>query len=94
MAENDVPSVKLAWFGTADPAYYNIAYEPLPGLPRHFNLWWELPFDPVRPSPGIYAISASNLWELPLADKHVFPYFRARPPDDRIGYSILIYRVP
>ena len=94
MAENDVPSVKLAWFGTADPAYYNISYEPLPGLPRHFNLWWELPFDPVRPSPGIYAISASNLWELPLADKHVFPYFRARPPDDRIGYSILIYRVP
>ncbi|MCI0576133.1 MAG: phospholipid carrier-dependent glycosyltransferase [Chloroflexi bacterium] len=93
MAANDVTQVKLAWFGTADPAYYGIAYEPLPGLPRHFDLWWELPFDPADPAPGIYAISASNLWELPLAEKTVFPWFRAREPDGRVGYSILIYHV-
>jgi 4-amino-4-deoxy-L-arabinose transferase-like glycosyltransferase len=93
MADNEVERVRLAWFGTADPVYYGLAYEPLPGLPRHFDLWWALPFDPQNPPPGVYAISASALWELPLEEKYVFPYFRARPPDDRVGYSILIYRV-
>ena len=94
MRENDVASVDLSWFGTADPAYYDISYTPLPGLPRHFDLWWDLPFNPQQPPPGVYAISVSNLWELPLQDeKVVFPWFRARPPDDRVGYSILIYDV-
>jgi hypothetical protein len=93
MAENGVERVKLSWFGSADPAYYGLSYNALPGLPRHFNLWWERPFDPDNPPPGVYAISISNLWELPLEEKVVFPWFRAREPDDRVGYSILIYRV-
>jgi hypothetical protein len=93
MDREGVDEIKLAWFGTADPAYYGIAYEPLPGLPRHFDLWWDVPFDSSHPEPGIYAISASNLWELPLTEKHVFPWFRSRQPDDRIGYSIFIYQV-
>ena len=93
--DHNVETVRLSWFGTADPAYYGIDYEPLPGLPRHFNLWWDVPFNPADPEPGVYAISVSNIWELPLQDeKYVFPWFRARRPDDRVGYSILIYRVP
>jgi hypothetical protein len=91
--ENEIEDLKLSWFGTADPAYYGLNYEPLPGLTRHFDLWWDLPFDPDNPEPGLYAISVSNLWELPLEDKNVFAWFRAREPDDRIGYSIHIYRV-
>jgi 4-amino-4-deoxy-L-arabinose transferase-like glycosyltransferase len=94
MAAHDVPQIKLAWFGTADPAYYGIQYEALPGLPRHFDLWWNVPFDPEAPSPGVYAISVTNLWELPLEEKYVFSWFRAREPTDRIGYSILIYEIP
>lgn len=94
MQENDVPRVNLSWFGTADPNYYDIAYEPLPGLPRHFDLWWAVPFDVQNPPPGVYAISVSNLWELPLQDeKTTFAWFRARLPSDRIAYSILIYEV-
>jgi hypothetical protein len=93
MANNQVDSVKLAWFGSADPGYYGIQYEPLPGLPHHFDLWWDVPFNSQDPPSGTYAISVSNLWELPLEDKTVFAWFRARPPDDRVGYSILIYRV-
>lgn len=93
MADNDVDQLKLSWFGTADPDYYGIKYDPLPGLTHHFDLWWDLPFDPADPESGIYAISASNLMEIPLADKKVFPWFRARQPDDRIGYSIFIYVV-
>ncbi|MFZ0543893.1 MAG: phospholipid carrier-dependent glycosyltransferase [Candidatus Promineifilaceae bacterium] len=93
MADNGVERVKLSWFGSADPAYYGINYEPLPGFPRHLDLWWDVPFNTANPEPGIYAISISDLWELPLEDKVVFPWFRAREPDDRVGYSILIYRV-
>jgi 4-amino-4-deoxy-L-arabinose transferase-like glycosyltransferase len=93
MSENSEDRIKLAWFGTADPAYYGIDYDPLPGLTHHFDLWWDVPFDTAKPEPGVYAISVSNLWELPLADKTVFAAFREREPDDRVGYSILIYRV-
>ena len=95
MDAHNVKTINLSWFGTADPTYYGIDYKPLPGLPRHFGLWWDVPFNPADPEPGVYAISASNLWELPLQEeKYVFPWFRARSPDDRVGYSILIYRVP
>lgn len=91
--ENQVDRIRLSWFGTADPDYYDIAYDPLPGLPYHFDLWWDLPFNADAPEPGVYAISASTLWELPLEDKTVFAWFRQREPDDRIGYSIHIYYV-
>ena len=94
MAENEVTSVKLGWFGSARPEYYGIAYEPLPGLPYNLHLFWDPPFDPAAPPPGIYALSASILWEAPLQEKGVFAWFREREPDDRIGYSIFIYEVP
>jgi 4-amino-4-deoxy-L-arabinose transferase-like glycosyltransferase len=96
MAEEEIDQVKLAWFGTADPDYYGLHYEPLPGFPRSqfISQWTEPPFNPAAPQPGIYAISVSSLWELPLADKNVYPWFREREPDHRIGYSILIYEIP
>lgn len=97
METNDVDRVKLGWFGTADPGYYAISNDPLPGLGRDafFRLWWEVPFDPRDPEPGIYVISASSLWEPPLRveEKQVYAWFRARKPDDRVGYSLLIYEV-
>ena len=63
----------------------------MPGLPRHHDLWWDVPFNTVQPEPGVYAISVSNLWEIPLQDeKYVFPWFREREADDRVGFSILI----
>lgn len=98
MDENDVPSVKLGWFGTARPDYYGIAYEPLPGLggvgqPAFFDAWWQPPFNTTQPEPGVYAISVTSLWEFPLADKTVYAWFRSREPDAQIGHSILIYRV-
>ncbi len=96
MAENNVEQLKLGWFGTADPEYYGLNYIPLPGFPRQpfIGQWTEPPFNPGAPEPGIYAISASNLWELLLPKKNVYPWFRNRDPDDRVGYSIFIYEVP
>jgi hypothetical protein len=95
MLDEQVTRIKLAWFGSADPSYYRISYDPLPGLPRHFDLWEALPFDPQAPESGIYAISVSILQELHRKDedKTAFSWFRARESDDRVGYSILIYRV-
>lgn len=95
MSENEVNSVKLGWFGIVDPAYYGLNYEPLPGFPRaeFYTLWDSPPFDAAAPEPGIYVISASSLWESHWGQKTVYPWFRAQEPDDRVGYSILIYRV-
>lgn len=95
MQANGVDSLKLGWFGAADPAYYGLHYEPLPGfpLPQFYGLWLAPPFDPTAPEPGLYAISASSLWESHWGQKSIYPWFRARPPDDRIGYSIWIYRI-
>lgn len=97
MVENGVDHVNLGWFGTADPAYYGISNTPMPGLGRdvYFRQWWELPFDPVAPQPGVYAISASSLSEPPLraAEKTVYAWFREHEPEYRIGYSIFIYDV-
>lgn len=96
MQEHQVPEVKLAWFGSADPGYYGIRYQPLPGIGRsEFWLWWDVPFNTTDPEPGVYAISVTNLWELPLREeeKNVYAWFRAHEPDDRIGYSILIYDI-
>ena len=94
ISRNQLSSIKLSWFGSAPPAAYGIDYEPLPGLPHHFNMWFEPPtFNEQQPEPGIYAISVSNLVELPLDAKHFFNYFRAREPDARIGYSIYIYKI-
>ncbi|HOU42413.1 MAG TPA: phospholipid carrier-dependent glycosyltransferase [Promineifilum sp.] len=98
MAETGTASVRLGWFGTADPGYYGLAYEPLPGIGRDtfFRLWWALPFNPQQPEPGVYAISATSLWETPLRpeEKRVYAWFRAHEPSARVGYSILIYDVP
>ena len=93
--ENEVDSLKLGYFGTADPAYYGLEFEPLPGFPRSefYGLWSNPPFDPAAPEPGVYAISASSLWESHWGEKQVYPWFRSREPDDQIGYSILIYVV-
>jgi hypothetical protein len=97
MESNEVSEVNLGWFGSADPGFYGIANRPLPGIGRDsfFQLWWNVPFNRAKPEPGVYAISATSLWEVPLRveEKTVYEWFRARQPDDRVGYSILIYDV-
>jgi hypothetical protein len=95
--ENDVGDLKLGYFGTADPAFYGLAYEPLPGFPRpefYAHLWDNPPFNPAAPEPGVYAISVSSLWESHAENKNVYAWFRERQPDAQVGYSILIYEVP
>jgi len=94
MEREKVERVRLAWFGTARPEYYGVSYDLLPGVPYGFLLWTDPPFDRANPEPGVYAISVSNLAGAVLPDPDLYAWFRARPPDDRIGYSVFIYRVP
>ncbi len=99
MAENEVERVNLGWFGSSRPHHF-IDYDPLPGGSADFlGLWFDPPFDPQQPEPGIYAISVHNLQEMPIRyydafeTSSVYGYFRQREPDVRIGYSINIYFV-
>jgi hypothetical protein len=94
MERDQVERVRLAWFGTARPEYYGVSYDLLPGVPYGFLLWIDPPFDRANPEPGVYAISVSNLAGAVLPDPDLYAWFRARPPDERIGYSVFIYRVP
>ena len=93
LAENGESSVRLGWFGTADPAHFGLGYEPLPGFPRaeFLRLWVFPPFNPDAPEPGLYAISASSLWETHWPPRDVYGWFREHEPTDQIGYSIYIY---
>ena len=90
MDENDVAHVNLAYFGRADPAYYDIDCTYLPGGPS-FTL------DSIaRPQlPGYVAIS-----ETVLSGVYLQPFWRVfyagfhdRQPIADIGHSIRVYWV-
>jgi hypothetical protein len=91
-----LPEVKLAWFGTADPAYYGIPYDPLPSKSlalRDEDKGRYETFYSGRPAPGVYAISVTHLQGVYFEDHDLYAWFRERTPSDRIGYSIMIYDV-
>ena len=93
MEREGVERVKLSWFGSAPPEAYEVAHELLPGLPHGFSLWEDPPFDTEQPEPGVYAISVTNLVGAVLPNPELYAWFLGRPPDDRIGHSVFIYRV-
>ena len=95
MDENEVASVKLSYFGSADPQALGITYEPLPGDPLHRDLWWlcrlTVPIQSRAYMPSAYTICRKCHCG---QKKTVYAWFRAREPDEWIGNSIAIYEVP
>jgi hypothetical protein len=91
MAMRGVPRVKLLYFGTADPGYYGVACDRLPGYqpPPPSALVRE-----VRPG-DIVAVSATHLQGLYLDPevKVLTDKLRTEPPLAVIGYSLFVYRV-
>ena len=89
MQAHGIPRVKLSYFGTADPAYYGIEADLLPG-------YLALPRETVRAfRPGdVLAVSATNLAGVYLdpADRPMMDRLRREQPVDSVGYSILIFR--
>lgn len=90
MDKHGVEEVNLSYFGTADPAYYGVKYQYLPGFDylRPERVW-----DPdVRPPAEYYAISATNLWGVYFSRPETYAAFRALEPVGHAGHAILIYR--
>jgi len=90
MRQNRVPRVKLSYFGSADPAYYGIDGENLPGYrsPHPARVTREI-------APGdVLAVSATNLQGVYLdpADRPLMERIRRLEPIGRAGWSILVYR--
>ena len=90
MDARGVARIKLSYFGSADPAYYGIDAEALPGYsaPHPARVTRE-----VRPG-DLVAVSATNLQGVYLdpEDRPLMERFRRSTPIDQVGYSILIYR--
>jgi hypothetical protein len=90
MQTHRVSHINLAYFGTADPAYYQIEYTPLRGS-------YPPPFVPLaRPRlPGYVAVSATTLRGVFLSElgRTFYKPLLQMKPVATIGYSIYIYRV-
>jgi hypothetical protein len=84
------PSIKLSIFSFTDPAAYGLSYEPLPPMKDTSAV---LP-SRLNPPPGRYAISATTLDGIPLADPEQFDWFRRREPTARLAHVMFIYDVP
>jgi len=87
---NHVGKLKLSYFGSADPAYYGIDSEALPGYtsPHAARVTRE-----IQPGDTV-AVSATNLQGVYLEpeDRPLMDRLRGLPPVARIGYSIFVYR--
>jgi hypothetical protein len=90
MDAHGIPRITLCYFGTADPGYYGIDSDRLPG------------YQPPPPSTvvrrvrrgDVVAVSATHLQGVYL-DPEMLPLmaeFRARKPMATIGHSIFVYR--
>jgi hypothetical protein len=90
MRANHVPRLKLSYFGSADPSYYGIEGEALPGYtaPHAARITRE-----IRPG-DVVVVSATNLQGVYLEpeDRAMMARFRALEPIARVGFSIFVYR--
>lgn len=89
MGKNGIERIKLAYFGFSDPKYYGIDYEYMPSyhIPEPRNVKNDIELK------GWFAISATMLQGVYLADRDFYAPFRDIKPFDHIGYSIYIYRL-
>lgn len=94
LIQAQIDQVQLSWFGPARPEQYDIDYRPLPGFPLYQGAPETYAFNPYKPAPGIYAISATNLQGVTFEDHDTFAWFRDQEPLARPGYSLFVYRVP
>ena len=88
MAANGVERVYYAHFSPANPAVYGIQADFLPPDPR------ALPFAPLDPAPGVYAIGATALQGAYTPDVNTYAWFRTHAPTARLGYALFLYEVP
>jgi hypothetical protein len=84
-----IDNIRLAYFGTMNPAFYGINAVPAPGS---LSFLWKIGEEDAVVSPYI-AISATYLAGLYLPRPDTYVAFRNKRPVASIGNSILIYRL-
>lgn len=77
MDDRGISKVCLCYFGTVDPGYYGIRYEPL-GSPEEAS------------RSCVLAVSATCLQGV-YVPKNEFAWLRSQRPTARVGYSIYVY---
>ncbi|MFC1577254.1 ArnT family glycosyltransferase [Candidatus Omnitrophota bacterium] len=77
LKKNGIEKVKLSYYGTADPDYYDIKYEIL---------------KPFEVSSGWIAVSATHLQGVHTA-KEGFSWLKKYKPVTVLGYSIFLYNI-
>ncbi|HEY1685108.1 MAG TPA: glycosyltransferase family 39 protein [Tepidisphaeraceae bacterium] len=84
------PKLYLLYFGTADPAYYGIAYTNLPGS---YILG---PSMQLPTTPGIIAVSATDLQGIYLddAERHAYGWMKETEPLEVFGGSLYLFQYP
>ncbi len=87
MRRNGVEGVFYAHYSPARPEVYSVSADWLPPDPR------AVPFTPLEPAPGIYAIGATVLQGVYTPDVNTYAWFRSREPIARLGYALFLYRV-
>jgi hypothetical protein len=88
MMDNRIDQIYFAYFGSLDPAYYNIKYRYLPSSFYRYTESGDKLLIPTDPPPKrkILAISVTYLYEIP-----VYRWLAEIPPAGMLGYSIYIY---
>jgi len=87
MRENGVERVFYAHYSPARPEVYGVSADWLPPDPR------AVPFHPLDPAPGVYAIGATVLQGVYTPDVNTYAWFRVRQPLARLGHALFLYRV-
>ena len=87
MQEYKVTRINLSYFGSADPSYYKIACNYLPGSPYFVQ---DKITDPILP--GYVAVSVHNLTGAGLRGNQFYAPLLAQRPVAVLGYSIHVYR--
>ncbi len=82
-------SVILSYFGSADPNYYGIKYQYLPGYGLNQPQDYEIKYNRKE----FLAISATNLQSVYLKPHDTFDWLKKNKPYARVGYSIFIWEI-
>jgi len=99
MVEQGIDRVQLSYFGSADPAWYDIQFDYLPSIglrqPGPNGRWWfeDGYVEMCTPTTGTIAISATNLQGVLFKNRACFEWLKAYEPVAKIGYSIFIYQI-
>ncbi|MEA3308991.1 MAG: hypothetical protein U9Q70_05715, partial [Chloroflexota bacterium] len=86
----EIEHFNLSAFIFYDPALYGVRYTPL--TPYGGNTPAIFP-SRFAPPAGDYAISATTLDGIPLADPEMYDWFRWREPEARLGNALFYYHI-